>query len=94
MNDGFLTYEYFYFVIKTSMKLVGFFYLFIFYDTFIFTQVFFFSFFFFFCANYCVTVNTNFSRCCGWLRFAAQPIPSRRLYCHNNNNNNNNTLFM
>ena len=26
-----------------------------------------------FCANYCVIVTTNFSRCCGWLRFAAQP---------------------
>ena len=35
---------------------------------------------------------TNFSRCCGWLRFAAQPKfflfllwASRRLFCHNNN---------
>ena len=28
---------------------------------------------FFFCANYCVIVTTNFSPCCGWLRFAAQP---------------------
>ena len=27
----------------------------------------------FFCANYCVIVTTNFSRCCGWLRSAAQP---------------------
>ena len=27
----------------------------------------------FFCANYCVIVTINFSRCCGWLRFAAQP---------------------
>ena len=38
---------------------------------------------------------SNFSRCCGWLRFAAQPKflfllwASRRLFCHNNNNNNN-----
>ena len=36
----------------------------------------------FFFANYRVIVTTNFSRCCGWLRFAAQP--------NNNNNNNNN----
>ena len=28
---------------------------------------------FFLCANYCLIVTTNFSRCCGWLRFAAQP---------------------
>ena len=25
MNEGFLTYEHFYFIIKTSIKLVGFF---------------------------------------------------------------------
>ena len=34
----------------------------------------------FFFTNYRVIVTTYFSRCCGWLRFAAQP---------NNNNNNN-----
>ena len=28
---------------------------------------------FFFSENYSVIVTTNFSRCCGWLRFAAQP---------------------
>ena len=28
---------------------------------------------FLFCANYGVIVTTNFSRCCGWLLFAAQP---------------------
>ena len=43
----------------------------------------------FFCANHCVIVTTNFSRCCGRLRFAAHYFllwASRRLYCHNNNN--------
>ena len=46
------------------------------------------------CGNYCVIiVTTNFSRCCDWLRFAAQPSfyfllwASRHLYCHNNNSN-------
>ena len=29
--------------------------------------------FYFFSANYCAIVTINFSRCCGWLRFAAQP---------------------
>ena len=44
-------------------------YLFIYYDTFIKS----FLSRFFFCANYCVIVTTNFSRCCGWLRFVTQP---------------------
>ena len=41
----------------------------------------------------------KFSRCCGWLRFAAQPKfyfllwAPRRLNCHNNNNNNNNNTI-
>ena len=66
---------------KTSIKLVGFISLFILYDTFIksFLPIFFF-------ANYRVIVTTNFSRCCGWLRFAAQPNDDN----NNNNNNDNN----
>ena len=76
MNDD-LIYEHLYFIIKTSIKLGGFFYCFIFfYDTFI--KSFLPSSFFFGrggrgCANYCVIVTANFSPCCGWLQFAAQP---------------------
>ena len=46
MNHDFLTYEHIYFIIKTSIKLVGFFYCFIFYDTFIKSFLPFFFFFF------------------------------------------------
>ena len=67
MNEGFLTYDHFYFIIKTSMKLVGFFYHF-FNDTFMKS----FLPFFFFRKSLCI-ISTNFSRYCGWLRFAAQP---------------------
>ena len=68
-----LTYEHFYFIIKTSIKLVGFIYLFIYlliYMTLL-SNPFYPG--FFFGANYCAIVTTNFSRCSGWLRFAAQP---------------------
>ena len=64
----FLTYEHFYFIIKMSIKLAEFFNFF--YDTFIKS---FLPNFFFFGVNHCVIVPTNFSRYCGWLRFAAQP---------------------
>ena len=63
----FLTYEHFYFIIKTCIKLVGFFYCY-FFMTLLSNH-----FYPFFCANYCVIVTTNFSRYCGWLRFASQP---------------------
>ena len=52
----------------------------------------------------CIFFIANFSRCCGWLQFAAQPKfflfllwASRRLFCHNindNNNKNNNTCSL
>ena len=51
----------------------------------------------FFCANYCLIVTINFSRCCGWLLFAPSQSSyfllwaSRRLYCHNNSYDNNKT---
>ena len=38
-----------------------------------FCSLFFCFLFFVFCANYCLFVTTNISRCCGWLRFAALP---------------------
>ena len=58
-------------IIKTSIKLVGFFIvLFFFNDTFIKS---FLPSLLVFCANYCVIVTTNFNRCCCWLRFAVQP---------------------
>ena len=72
MKDG-LTYEHFHFVIKTSIKLVGFIYLFIylliyrtllsnhFYPGFSLAQI------------IVQLLLKNFSRGSGWLRFAAQP---------------------
>ena len=72
LNDSFLTYKHFYFTIKTPIKLVGFLFIYLFiyllwrlYQI-IFTQGFLILFF------YCVIAATNFSRCCRWLRFAAQ----------------------
>ena len=88
MNDGFQLTNIFILIIKTSIKLLGFYlFTYFFYDTLI--KSFLTTFFFCFCANYCVIVTTNFSRCCGRLRFAAHYFllwASRRLYCHNNNN--------
>ena len=82
----FSTYEHFQFVIKTSIKRLGFYlFIFFFYDNLIklfltsflfvcfFPSFFDFLFFLFFCANYSALVTTNFSRCCAWLRFAALP---------------------
>ena len=66
MNEGFLTHEHFYFIIKTSIKLVEF-------VTFFMTLLSNLFYPIFFCVNHCVIVPTNFSRYCGWLRFAAQP---------------------
>ena len=70
MNDGFQLSNIFILIIKMSIKLLGFYLFTFFYDTLIKS---FLTRFFLFCANYCVIVTTNFSRCCGWLRFAAQP---------------------
>ena len=72
MNDGFQLTNIFILIIKTSIKLLGF-YLFTYFFLWHSYQIIFNCVFFCFCANYCVIVTTNLSRCCGWLRFAAQP---------------------
>ena len=110
MNDGFQLTNIFILIIKTSIKLLGFYlFIYLFFMTILsnyfqpvffvcfFCSLFFCFLFFVFCANYCVFVTTNISRCCGWLRFAALP---KLLFFYSwhpdvctamiiNNNNNN-----
>ena len=82
-----LTYEHFYFIIKTSIKLVGFIYLFIyFYDTFIksFLTVFFAQ------ISVQLLLQILVDAAAGYGLPPSQSFyfllwASRRLYCHNNN---------
>ena len=60
MNDGFQLTNIFILIIKTSIKLLGFYlFTYFFYDTLI--KSFLTRFFFCFCANYCVILTTYFS---------------------------------